>query len=144
MNLYVKELTNFRVSYEESDYNSDATQSTSSQAYSTKPIVSSNYDHIQQFSKGIKNDIKAFTKYCSTYDIMYTSYIYNKLELKYIKPLLNNDTGLIEDDLLTVLQWLYQNYGKVQSEEVKQKESKVLSNKFNSADPMVTLYCPIE
>ena len=55
----------------------------------------------------------------------------NALELKYIEPLLNNNTGLIEDELPTVLRYLDQNYGKVQSEEVKQKEDEVLSLSFN-------------
>ena len=44
----------------------------------------------------------------------------------------------------TVLQYLDKNFGKVQSEEVKQKEAEVLSLSFNPADPMFTLYCPIE
>ena len=43
----------------------------------------------------------------------------NTLEFKYTKPLLNDNTGLIEDVLTIVLQYLDQNYGKVQSEEVK-------------------------
>ena len=43
----------------------------------------------------------------------------NALELKYIEPLINEDTGLIEDDLPTVLAYLDTNYGKVLSEEVK-------------------------
>ena len=68
----------------------------------------------------------------------------NALEFKYIEPLLNNDTGLIEDYLPTVLQYLDQSYGKVQSEEVKQKEAEVLSLSFNPADSMVALYRPID
>ena len=58
--------------------------------------------------------------------------------------MINKDTGLIEDDLPTVLAHLDTNYGKFPSEEVKQKELEVLSTSFNPADPMVVLFCPIE
>ena len=68
----------------------------------------------------------------------------NELQFKHKELLLNGNTGLIEDDLPTVLQYLDKNYGKVQSKEVKQKEGAVLSLSFNPADHMVTLYRPIE
>ena len=71
-------------------------------------------------------------------------HIQNALEHKYIQPLLNDDTGLIENDLPTVLTYLDTNYGKVLPEQVKQKESEVLSISFNPMDFMVVLYCPIE
>ena len=71
-------------------------------------------------------------------------HIQNTLKHKYIEPLLNDNTGLIKDDLPTVLTYLNTNYGKFPSEKVKQKESEVLSMYFNPADPMVVFYCPIE
>ena len=49
-------------------------------------------------------------------------------------------TGLIEDNIPTVLDSLFINYGKVQSEEVKSKEAEFLNLTFNPANPMVTLY----
>ena len=66
------------------------------------------------------------------------------LEHKYIDPLLNDNTGLIEDNLPTILTYFNTNYGKVLSEEVKQKESEVFAMSFNPADPMIVLYCAIE
>ena len=39
----------------------------------------------------------------------------------YIEPLLNDNMGLTEDNLPTVLTYLDTNYGKVSSEEVKHK-----------------------
>jgi hypothetical protein len=68
----------------------------------------------------------------------------NAVEEKYIEHLINDDTGLIEDDIPDVLDYLFTNYGKVTSEEVKEKETEVLNISFNPADPMVTLYRPIE
>ena len=68
----------------------------------------------------------------------------NALEAKWIEPLINEDTGLIEDDLPTLLAYLDANYGVVQSEEVKQKESEVLSTSFNPSEPLIVLFRPIE
>ena len=58
--------------------------------------------------------------------------------------MVDKDTGLIEHTIPTVLEYLFTNYGKVPSEEVKQKESGVLNISFNPADHMVLLYRPIE
>ena len=58
--------------------------------------------------------------------------------------LVDKDTVLIEYDIPTVLQYLFKNYGKVQSEEVKQEEVEVLTIVFNPADPMVLTYRTIE
>ena len=68
----------------------------------------------------------------------------NALEHKYIEPLINEDTGLVELDFPSVLQYLDTNYGRVSSEEVKSKESKVLNISFNPDDPIVVLFCLIE
>ena len=51
---------------------------------------------------------------------------------------------LIEPNIPTVLEYLFTNYGKVPSEEVKQKESEVLNMTFNHVGPMVLLYRPIK
>ena len=68
----------------------------------------------------------------------------NAIESKYMEHLINEDTDLIKDDLPLVLQCLFTSYEKVPLEEVKQRESEVLSILFNPADPMVIIYCPIE
>ena len=49
------------------------------------------------------------------------------LEEKYVEHLIDKDTGPIEQDIPTVLEYLFRNYGKVQSKEMKQKEAKVLN-----------------
>ena len=71
-------------------------------------------------------------------------YTQNALEPKWIAPLINEDTGLIEDDLPTICAYLDTNYGVVQSEEVKEKESEVLSTSFNPSEPLIVLSRPIE
>ena len=71
-------------------------------------------------------------------------HIHTALDNTYIKHLVDYDTGLIEENIPMVLDSLFTNYGKVQSEEVKSKEVEVLNLTFNPADPMITLYRPIE
>ena len=53
---------------------------------------------------------------------------------------MDHNTGLIEEDIPTVLNSLFAIYGKVQSEEVKIKEVEVLNLTFNPDDSMVTMY----
>ena len=42
------------------------------------------------------------------------------------------------------MSFLFTNYGKVPTREVKEKEQEVLSTSFVPSDPMVTIYRPIE
>ena len=57
---------------------------------------------------------------CKNIEKALLRYAQNSLEHKYIEPLLNDNTGLVEDNLPTVLIYLDTNYGRVPSEEVKQ------------------------
>ena len=81
---------------------------------------------------------------CKNVEKALLRHIQNAVEEKYIEHMVDEDTGLIEHDIPTVLEYLFTNYGKVPSEEVKQKEAEVLNISFNPADPMVLLYRPIE
>ena len=71
-------------------------------------------------------------------------HITQALESKYIDFLKNENTDLIEDDIPTVLAYLFSDYGKVPTHEVKDKERQVLATSFVPSDPMVTIYRPIE
>ena len=71
-------------------------------------------------------------------------HVQSALEPRFIEPLINENTGLIEDDIPTVMTYLDTNYGVVQSEEVKLKESEVLSTSFNPSDPMILVFRLIE
>ena len=66
------------------------------------------------------------------------------MEAKYVEFLVDDDTGSIEEDVPTVLQYLFSNYGKVTSEEIKRLESEILALSFNPADPIIIIYRPIE
>ena len=81
---------------------------------------------------------------CKNVEKSLLRHIQNALEEKYIEHMVDKNTGLIEHDIPTVLEYLFANYGKVPSEEGIQKELEVLNISFNPADPMVLLYRPIE
>ena len=71
-------------------------------------------------------------------------HIQDAIEDKYLESLIDEDTQLLNADIPDVLQYLLETYGKVPSEEVKQKEIEVRAMTFHPADPMILLYNAIE
>ena len=61
-----------------------------------------------------------------------------------MEHLVDEDTGILKEDIPTVLDYLFTNYRNISSEEVKQKEAEVLAMIFNPAKLVVLLYCPIK
>ena len=61
-----------------------------------------------------------------------------------MESLINEHTQLIQEDIPTVLAYLFETYGKIPSEEVKQKDSQIRTMTFHPADPMIMLYNPVE
>ena len=57
---------------------------------------------------------------------------------------MDKDTSLVNDKLPTVLEYLFTNYGTIQSEQVKWKEQEQINLTLQPSDPMVILYCPIQ
>ena len=56
-------------------------------------------------------------------------HVQDTLEHKHTEALVKEHTNLISDDISTVLDYLFNNYGKVSLEEVTQKELEVMSMK---------------
>ena len=50
---------------------------------------------------------------CKNVQIALIWHIHNAVEEKYTKHLVDKDTGPTEDDIITVLQYMFKNYGKV-------------------------------
>ena len=71
-------------------------------------------------------------------------HIQDALEPKYLEALVDEDTQLITEDIPFVLEYLFDTYGKIPSEEVKDKESEVRNMIFHPSDPMVVLYNAVE
>ena len=71
-------------------------------------------------------------------------HIQDTIKYKYLESLIDEDTQLINDDVPAILKYLFDIYGKVPFEEVKQKETEIRTMTFHPADPMVLLYNHIE
>ena len=71
-------------------------------------------------------------------------HIQDALEDKYTEALVDEYTNLFSDDIPTVLQYLFYNYGKVSSEEVAQKEQEVMNTTWLPLDLLVLLTRPLE
>ena len=81
---------------------------------------------------------------CKNVEKALQRHIQDAIEDKYLETLVNEDTQLIQDDIPAVLEYLFDLYGKVPSEEVKQKEAKIRAMSFHPADPLILLHNPIE
>ena len=96
--------------------------------------------NLREIHKYAKN---AYYK-CKNVDKSLQRHVQNAIENKYLESLVNEDTQLIQDNIPTVMQFLFHAYRKIPSEEVKQKETELRTTAFNPADPMIILYNTIE
>ena len=71
-------------------------------------------------------------------------HIQDALEDKYIDTIVDEHANIISDDIPTVLDYLLENFVKVSSEEVAQKEAEFMSMTWTLSDPIVLLSKPLE
>lgn len=71
-------------------------------------------------------------------------FLQDAIEPKYLEIFIDEDTGLITDDIPTVLDHLDAHYGTVRGDEVKAQEAEVLPTPFTPSDPLVTIWTPIK
>ena len=76
-----------------------------------------------------KRDMNLYRE-CREVERALLRHVTTAVEAKYIDSLKNDDTDLIEDDLPTVLEFLFSSYGKVPTATVKEKEQEVLATPF--------------
>ena len=81
---------------------------------------------------------------CKNVEKALQRHVQDAIEEKFLESLVNEDTQLIQADIPMVLEYLFETYGKIPSEEVKQQEAEIRSLTFQPADPMILLYNPIE
>ena len=62
----------------------------------------------------------------------------------YLEELVDEDTGLVDDKLTNVFEYIFTKYGTVLLEEVKEKEHEVLNLTFQPLEAMMILYCPMK
>ena len=89
-------------------------------------------------------EVKRLYYECKNVEKALLRHIQDAIEEKYIDHLVDDDTQLIQADIPDVLEYFFTNYGKVPSREVKDKEAEILGMTFHPADPMITLYSPVE
>ena len=82
----------------------------------------------------------ALYRECKEVERAFIRHITVTIEAKYINFLETEDSDLVEDDIPTILEYLFTNYGKVSTRLVKEKKHEVLSTLFVPSDPMVTIF----
>ena len=81
---------------------------------------------------------------CKNVEKVLLRHIQDAIEDKYTEALVDEFTNLLSDDVPTVLEYLFYNYGKVSMEEVMEKEREVMSMTWLPSDPIVLLTRPLE
>ena len=90
------------------------------------------------------NEAKRLYYECKNVEKALQRHIQDAMEPKYLESLIDEDTQLITEDIPFVLEYLFDTYGKIPSEEVKEKEAELRAMPFHPADPMVLLYNAVE
>ena len=86
----------------------------------------------------------ALYRECKNVEKAFLRHIQTAVEDQYIDYMVDEDTGLIKEDIPTILMYLFTNYGKVSSVEIKEQESEVLNIQFSPVDPMICVFRPLE
>ena len=86
------------------------------------------------------NEVITLYRECKNLEKALLRHIQTAVEEKFVEFMVDNDTGIIEEDVPTVLEYLFTTYGKVTAEEVKKKEHECLNISFNPANPMITIF----
>ena len=114
-------------------------------AFPGQLTIPANATQVQAFTLQNKhNEDKRLYYECKNVEKALQRHIQDAIEHKYIAPLVDDDTQLIHEDIPTVLDYLDTNYGRVPTEEVKQKEQEIRTMTYHPADPLILLYGPIE
>ena len=114
-------------------------------AYPNALTIPANATQIQAFALKEEHE-EAKRKYCECKNIENASqrHIQDSMERKYLEHFVDEDTELSHDDIPDILNYLFDDYGRVPSEEVKEQENEIRQMNFHPADPMIMLCNPIE
>ena len=113
--------------------------------YTAKLTIPTGTDQVQALNLWeIHKDAKNAYYECKNVEKALQRHVQDAIEDKYLESLVDKETQLIQEDIPTVLQFLFNAYRKIPSKEVKQKETDLRTTAFNPADTMIILYNPIE
>jgi len=94
--------------------------------------------------KDAHNERKRIYLECKNVEKALLRHIQDAVEDRYIESLVDEYTNLFTDDVPTVMEYLFYNYGRVRAEEVAIKESEVMNMSWQPHEPIVLLTRPIE
>ena len=76
---------------------------------------------------------------CKNIEKYLLCYMQDAIEDKYIEPLVDEYSNLLQDNMPIITQYLNYNYEKVRSEEVMKKEAEVIAMTWKPSDPLAFL-----
>ena len=107
--------------------------------------IPANATQVQAFERRTRHEEQKRKYYeCKNVEKALQRFIQDAIEDKYLEHLINEDTHLIHEDIPDIIDYLMDNYGRVQTAEVKQQEDEIRKMSFHPADPMIMLFGPIE
>ena len=111
--------------------------------YPTPLTIPTGTDQVLNLQDIQKDSNNAYYE-CKNVEKSLQRHVQDAIDDKYLESLVDKDTQLIQDNIPTVLQFIFNAYGKIPSEEVKQKETELRTTAFNPSDPMIILCNPIK
>ena len=94
--------------------------------------------------KDAHNERKRIYLECKNVEKALLRHIKDAIEDRYIESLVDEYTNLFTDDVPTVMEYLFYNYGRVRAEEVAIKENEVMNMSWQPHEPIVLLTRPIK
>ena len=71
-------------------------------------------------------------------------HIQSTIEPKYVEAFIDDDTALLSEEIPVILEHLFERYGQVTGQEVQEFLATVLKTPYTPADPLVTIWNPIQ
>ena len=81
---------------------------------------------------------------CQNVEKAIMKHLQNSFQSQYLEAFVDEDTALLSSDVPTILAHLFSRYGQVTGDEVRTYQTEVLSTSFTPADPLVTIWNPIQ
>ena len=114
-------------------------------AYPAPLTIPANATQVTAFERRAAHEEAKRVYYeCQNIEKALQRHIQDAIEDKYLEHLIDEDTQLIHEDIPDILDYLMENYGRVRSEEVTEQYETIRKMSFHPADPMITLFGPIE
>ena len=81
---------------------------------------------------------------CSNVEKSLQRHIQKAVDQKYIDHFVDDEIDLLVGDIPDILDDLFDNYGQIRGEDIKNKEAEMLRTSFAASDPLPIIWNPIE